>query len=275
VTDRVLCALLRGHLIGQVTQDRRGQLRFAYDPSWRSADHAIPLSLSMPLAGREHRHETIDAFLWGLLPDNEQVLERWAKRFQVSARSAFALLSHVGEDCAGAVQFAACDDLARLTQGDADEVRWLSEHEVAERLRALRADHASGRMAGDTGQFSLAGAQAKTALLLQDGRWGVPSGRVPTTHILKPPIAGLDGHVENEHLCLVLAREQRGGEAHAEVGVLERAEHARASVRLVHVGKALERVGSAERRRALGGTLEQIERVLADGGRVGLGDLAS
>lgn len=40
------------------------------------------------------------------------------------------------------------------------------------------------------------------------GGWtlGVPSGRLPTTHILKPPTAAFDGHAENEHLCLTLAR---------------------------------------------------------------------
>jgi serine/threonine-protein kinase HipA len=32
------------------------------------------------------------------------------------------------------------------------------------------------------------------------------SGRIPTTHILKPPSEGFDGHAENEHLCLALAR---------------------------------------------------------------------
>jgi serine/threonine-protein kinase HipA len=58
----------------------------------------------------------------------------------------------------------------------------------------------------DTGQFSLAGAQPKTALLLERTRWGIPSGRIPTTHILKPPTGQFDGHAENEHICLALAR---------------------------------------------------------------------
>jgi serine/threonine-protein kinase HipA len=81
----------------------------------------------------------------------------------------------------------------------------LSEEDVAERLRALRADHSAGRSAQDTGQFSLAGAQPKTALLFDRKRWGVPSGRVPTTHILKPPTGEWDGHAENEHFSLQLA----------------------------------------------------------------------
>ncbi|MGA7631477.1 MAG: HipA domain-containing protein [Terriglobales bacterium] len=62
------------------------------------------------------------------------------------------------------------------------------------------------RAATDTGQFSLAGAQPKTALLLEGRRWGVPSGRTPTTHILKPPTGEWDGHAEIEHFCLLLAR---------------------------------------------------------------------
>ena len=30
--------------------------------------------------------------------------------------------------------------------------------------------------------------------------------RIPTTHILKPPTGHFDGHAENEHICLMLAR---------------------------------------------------------------------
>jgi serine/threonine-protein kinase HipA len=70
----------------------------------------------------------------------------------------------------------------------------------------LREDHSAWRIPRDTGQFSLAGAQPKTALLFDKGTWGVPSGRVPTTHILKPPTGEFDGHAENEHFCLELGR---------------------------------------------------------------------
>jgi serine/threonine-protein kinase HipA len=59
----------------------------------------------------------------------------------------------------------------------------------------------------DSGQFSLAGAQPKTALLFDGKKWGLPSGRIPTTHILKPGAVELEAHAENEHFCLVLARE--------------------------------------------------------------------
>ncbi|MGE3622790.1 MAG: type II toxin-antitoxin system HipA family toxin [Bdellovibrionales bacterium] len=201
-----LIVLLSDQEIGRVRQDRRGRLKFVYDETWRGARGAYPLSLSMPLAASEHPHDVIDAFIWGLLPDNEQVLERWAKKFQVSARSAFALIAQVGEDCAGAVQFVRPERSDALMNAGPGDIDWLDEANVAARLKVLREDHSAWRRPDDTGQFSLAGAQPKTALLLQDGKWGVPSGRIPTTHILKPPTGAFDGHAENEHFCLALAQ---------------------------------------------------------------------
>lgn len=200
-----LVALLDGKEVGRV-RSARNRLSFAYEEAWRNDADAYPLSLSMPLGAKEHGPTPSEAFLWGLLPDNEAVLARWANRFQVSARNVFALLSHVGEDCAGAVQFVTPDRLEALPSGEEDAIEWLTEGDVAQRLRTLREDHAAWRLARDTGQFSLAGAQPKTALLLQNERWGVPSGRLPTTHILKSPTGHFEGHAENEHICLRLAR---------------------------------------------------------------------
>lgn len=207
MSERILVVLLAGREVGRVRRDRRGRLNFVYAESWRTFQGAYPLSLSMPLASSEHGHDRIDAFMWGLLPDNRQILDGWAKRFHVSPRNAFSLIAEVGEDCAGAVQLVRAERLEAVTESGAIEVEWLDEADVEERLRALRADRSAWRNPRDSGQFSLAGAQAKTALLLEGGRWGVPSGRTPTTHILKPPMGDLDGSVENEHLCLALARE--------------------------------------------------------------------
>ena len=124
----------------------------------------------------------------------------------MSPSSPFSLLATpIGEDCAGAVRFAPPDELERVL-GRTGEVTWLTEDEVAQRLRELREDSTAWLGRSFTGQFSLAGAQAKTALLFDGKRWGVPSGSIPTTHILKPAIAGLDDHDLNEHLCLDAAR---------------------------------------------------------------------
>ena len=215
--NEYLIALAGGRKVGEIGRDARGRLSFEYDDAWSLEDAAFPLSLSMPLTVRDHGHDRIEPWLWGLLPDNENVLTRWARQFQVSARSAFSLLKATGEDCPGAVQFVRPDRVTELlasrTVGvsasdavpESREVAWLTTAEVEARLRTLRHDNSAWRLAEDVGQFSLAGAQSKTALLLEDGRWGVPHGATPTTHILKPPIPGFAGHCENEHLCLQLA----------------------------------------------------------------------
>jgi serine/threonine-protein kinase HipA len=204
--DRRLDVLLDGQLVGLITMDSSGRLTFSYDELWRSSRSPTPLSLSMRLAQSEHGDAVVRPFLWGLLPDNERVLERWAQAYQVSARNPFALLRHVGEDCAGAIQLVRPDRVDSVLAGEGP-VTWLDESGVAQRLRMLREDPTAWHLY-EGGQFSLAGAQAKTALYRDPstGRWGVPSGATPTTHILKPAIPGFDGHDLNEHLCLTAAR---------------------------------------------------------------------
>ena len=190
-------------IMGEIRRSRQGRLAFVYDDRWRSSDGAYPLSFSMPLAVAEHGHARIEPWLQGLLPDNDAVLSSWGRRFHVSPRNAFALLGAVGEDCAGSVQLLRPDRVAAALEDEGQRIDWLTEGEVAERLRILKNDQGAWWISDDAGRFSLAGAQAKTALLFDGRRWGVPGGRTPTTHILKPPIEA--GHVENEHVCLALA----------------------------------------------------------------------
>ncbi|HEV2361655.1 MAG TPA: HipA domain-containing protein, partial [Acidimicrobiales bacterium] len=123
-------------------------------------------------------------------------------RFGVSANSPFGLLSHVGEDCAGAVQFVRPERLAALGPGG---VEWLDEESLRDRIERLRFDPASWLDTDSQGQFSLAGAQAKFALIHEEGRWGEPYGAVPTTHIIKPPAGRFADQDLNEHLCLSAA----------------------------------------------------------------------
>lgn len=200
--------LINGELVGTVAQQAGGALALTYERSWQERDDSFPISLSMPLAQREHGDAVVRPFLEGLLPDSADILERWARQFHVSARNSFALLSHMGEDCAGAVQFVRPDRYEAVMSGGGGDVEWLTEEDIAERLRDLVEQQGTGRLPGDRGHFSLAGAQPKMPLLFDGARWGIPSGRMPTTHILKPPAQrDLEGFDINEHLCLRLARE--------------------------------------------------------------------
>lgn len=202
-----LIVLIDGAVAGEVIRDRTGtggQLTFRYNEQYRDLASATRVSASMPLIRREHHDAVIRNYMWGLLPDNERVINRWAAEFQVSPSDPFGLLAHTGEDCPGAVQFARADrlDEASKTGG----VKWANEPEIADRLRALRADGSAWRPQNTNGRFSLSGAQAKFALLREDNKWGEPYGRTPTTHIIKPGIPGIGDHAINEHICMSTAR---------------------------------------------------------------------
>jgi HipA-like protein len=80
-----LIALLDGREVGTVTH-KSGRLSFTYSESWLSNPNAYPLSLSMPLGSITHGNKRIEPFLWGLLPDNERVLQSWGREFHVSPR---------------------------------------------------------------------------------------------------------------------------------------------------------------------------------------------
>jgi serine/threonine-protein kinase HipA len=205
-----LQAWTNGSLMGRVLRDaKRNTMTFVYDDSWWDEFQSFPLSLSMPLSATEHGNSQITPFLWGLLPDNDAVLRRWGDRYKVSPSNVFRILEHVGEDCAGAVQFVTPERVdSWIAAAGQSEVEWLSKDDIAERLRLLLRDHSASRAGADRGHFSLAGAQPKTAFHydLTLNRWGVPSGQIPTTHIFKPPTGDFDGYAENEHFCLALAR---------------------------------------------------------------------
>jgi serine/threonine-protein kinase HipA len=206
---------ISGRRVGELHHLQGGKLSFSYDDQWMNGRVAIPLSLSMPTITKTYAGKMVEVFLWGLLPENEQTLAKWAQRFQVSARNPFALLKNVGRDCAGAVQFLPQGD--EITRGETFEA--LTDEQIGDRLRDLRRDGAATRRLGDAGQFSLAGAQAKTAFYFDNstGQWGIPLGDTPTTHIFKPPMPHLHGHTENEHFCLQLAQMLGMDAAHSQV----------------------------------------------------------
>ena len=204
MTGERLEVLCEGARVG-VLENARNGLRFAYGEEWQRRDDATPLSVSMPLTAASHLPRVVEPFCWGLLPDNADVLARWGREFGVSVASPFGLLAALGEDVPGAMQFVREERIDEVSLGMGD-VEWLREEEVGALLRAVRRDHTAWLGEGGEGRWSLAGAQAKIALFYDGQRWGRPSGRLATTHILKPAITGLDDHDLNEHICLRAAR---------------------------------------------------------------------
>ncbi len=181
----------------------QGRLRLTYDDSWRAMPGVWPISLSLPISRAVHtdeRRETdrpVEHFLWGLLPDNEETINRWAREFGVGRHDPLAILSEIGADCPGGISFVE-------PAGDGYEEP-LDNERLGHEMRRLQ-ESLPSVLEGDHGQFSLAGAQAKTALRKTATGWAVPHGGLASTHILKPAMTGLPDQALNEHYCLELAR---------------------------------------------------------------------
>lgn len=198
---------LNGKHVGRLTRQASGAIDFAYDQGWLDWEHAIPVSLSLPLRETRFLGDRVTAVFENLLPDSRPIRTRVAERVGAQGSDAFSLLSKIGRDCVGALQFLP----AGTTPSPADKIDGVpvSDDEIGEIIANL-AQVPLGLDADDDFRISVAGAQEKTALLWYEGRWLKPTGTTPTTHILKPQIGelpnGIDlsNSVENEFYCLKL-----------------------------------------------------------------------
>jgi len=188
--------------IARLTSSRAGRAKLTYLPEAEAVTRG--LSCSMPVLGVEYRGERVVNWIGGLLPDRSEVLSSWRTQFGLTRSDPYALLWHVGEDVAGAARFIRPERLG--VEDDPQDYTPLTEAAIGERIRMLGADAASWAPARGSGQFSLAGAQAKFALALTPGGWIEPTGTHPTTHIFKPAMPEFADQDLSEHLTMRLAR---------------------------------------------------------------------
>ena len=196
-----LHVVMDGQEIALLTSPRAGQAKLTYLPGAESVTRG--LSCCMPVKVTRHSGAPVVNWIAGLLPDRSEVLARWRTQFGLKRQDAYALLWHVGQDVAGAARFVRPDRLDDSDDGGAEP---LTDEAIGDRIRALAADAAGWAPSPGTGQFSLAGAQAKFALArTDDGHWAETTGARPTTHIFKPAIPNMDDQDIDEHLTMRLA----------------------------------------------------------------------
>ncbi len=200
-----LNVFLNTRCVGQLIRESSGAIGFTYDQNWLAWEHRMPVSLSLPLRPDRYMGAPVIALFDNLLPDYETSRRRVAKHVGAEGIDAFSLLSKIGRDCAGALQFLPDGESPGPTGVLTGEP--LSEEQIASTLKNLEMTPLGIRKERNF-RISVAGGQEKTALLFKDGQWLEPTGTTPTTHILKPQIGilpnGIDlsDSVENEYFCL-------------------------------------------------------------------------
>lgn len=192
--------------------DRRLSLRFRPEIVTRGERAAPLISVSLPARAQPYEESSLLPFFEGLLPEGA-IRDQLVRRFRLDPSDTFGLLREIGRDCAGALSLVPeGEDLSALGQGD---VRWLDEEGLAREV----ADLGTRPLADEPEEgvrISLAGAQSKMAVVIREGRTGLPLGTTPSTHIIKPASIELRGArdrrpkypslVANEAFCTVLAR---------------------------------------------------------------------
>ncbi|MBU4432808.1 MAG: type II toxin-antitoxin system HipA family toxin [Alphaproteobacteria bacterium] len=183
--------------VGVIDADASGP-RFQYDQAWREAADAFPASLTMPLNQEAWGAEVATPWLMNLLPEGEP-LRAMTRALGVSRDDILGLIAETGRDLAGALTIGA------PRPDDTPGYREIGSSTDLERI--LEELPAKPFLVGEDGvSMSLAGAQEKLPVALVDGRLAVPINGAASTQILKPDNPRLPGSVQNEALCMVLAR---------------------------------------------------------------------
>lgn len=204
-----LRTLICGKPAGTLWQDEAGLPHFRYDEDYRG----IPLSLAMPLSNRPYNQQVIRPYLFGLLPDSEFQRRAIADEFEIRPNNPVTMLSCIGLDCPGGVQFCPANRVEEVLRRPT-HYEPVDDHAIALRLKSLRTDEDASWL-GEDERWSLGGNQGKFALAWHDGRWCSAHGAAPTTHIFKNGVIGFKLQALNEYACMKIA--ERAGVATAEV----------------------------------------------------------
>jgi serine/threonine-protein kinase HipA len=193
-----LAVFFRDIIIGHLWLDKQRRFIFQYTILWLKDPQAMPLSLSLPLREEAFENDMARPFFANLLPE-AQVRKIISRNLQISEKNDFTLLEKIGGECAGAVSVFPEGVMPQAKPG----YRKLDEkslHDIIVNLprRPL--------LAGEKGlRLSLAGAQSKLPVYMENEQISLATGNAPSTHILKPSIPDLEESVENEAFCMILA----------------------------------------------------------------------
>jgi serine/threonine-protein kinase HipA len=200
---RALQASINGRQVGALTEDN-GVWTFQYAGSWLKDPERYPLSPALALRADAivdgSTQRPVQWFFDNLLPEEGQRL-LLSKSAKIREADAFGLLEHYGAESAGALT------LLRPGEPEPEDggLKLLSDKTLSRRIRDLPnvplTHKASKRM-------SLAGAQHKLAVVIEDGKLYEPVGARASTHILKPdhPDEAYPHSVINEWFSMRLAR---------------------------------------------------------------------
>ena len=184
--------------VGTIEGDSEYSACFRYSDDYLAQDTAKAISISLPLTAEPYGPQQTRCFFEGLLP--EGFLRRTvAENNRTDANDYLSILEMLGSECLGAVQIKG-DEYLNVQP----EYREL-DPDMMFRLASEGATTSADLVV--EAHLSLTGASGKIgAYLASDGKWYLPVGSAPSTHILKQSHIRYDHVVENEQLAMQTAK---------------------------------------------------------------------
>jgi serine/threonine-protein kinase HipA len=172
---------------------------FTYDRNWLATQGAFPISTLIPLQDERVGPTIFVPWAANLLPESGN-LQAVGQFLGVAPSDVVGILAEIGRDTAGALSIG--------RPGTTSSSNWRPVESAGDLERIIEELPKKPFLVGEEGvSMSLAGAQSKLAVAVDGkGRICIPTEGSPSTHILKPDIPRLWGSVQNEALCLTLAK---------------------------------------------------------------------
>lgn len=185
--------------VGELLQDGAGQVSFSYSKAYIDAADAAPLSIHLPFQEGPFDPTSTAIFFDGLLPEGF-LRRQLASSIRTPENDYFSILRLIGAECLGAVWVVDPDsELPKPGYTEVDDVtiRSLAKEGASKSVTLLLKTH-----------LSLTGASGKVGLYYDEkaGKWYLPSGTAPSTHIVKQSHIRLNDIVINEKLCQLTAK---------------------------------------------------------------------
>lgn len=186
-------------LIGRLERDLKGNFLFQYSIEWLNHTSSLPLSIQLPLRTEPFYDKECKTFFSNLLPEGS-IRTLIARKLGISETNDFEFLKQLGGDCAGAISIIP-EGRAAANQGGyelitREELNHMIEQMTENPLLTARSEV----------RLSLAGAQQKLPVYIENEKIYLPKGTFPSSHIIKPPSPWFRDMIQNETFCMMLAK---------------------------------------------------------------------
>ncbi len=183
--------------VGNIAGNGVNDACFTYANEYFENERSKAISISLPLNKKTFSPEETKSFFEGLLPEGftRRCVAQWMR---ADENDYLAILSGLGQECLGAIRI-----VDENNTPVAPEYRKLSEQEVHKLAKEGATESAE---LVTKAHLSLTGASGKVGLYYDNGKWYLPIGDAPSTHIVKQSHVRLQRIVNNELLCVHTAK---------------------------------------------------------------------